>query len=64
MQGWIRAQDPERIGASLHERFLDTHASGRLITPEQSAAALLGHVLGTDGTRSGAVWDVEKTLDL
>jgi NAD(P)-dependent dehydrogenase (short-subunit alcohol dehydrogenase family) len=64
MQGWIRAQDPNRIGSALQERFRDSYESGRLITPEQSAAALLGHLLGDDATRSGAVWDLERTLDI
>lgn len=62
MQGWIRAQDPERVGAALHDRFVDNHASGRLITPEQSAAALLGHLLGPDGERTGARWDLDQTV--
>lgn len=62
MQGWIRGQDPERIGSELHDRFTGTYASGRLITPGQSAAALLGHLLGDDGERSGAVWDLDKTV--
>jgi NAD(P)-dependent dehydrogenase (short-subunit alcohol dehydrogenase family) len=40
MQAWIRQQDPERIGADLHERFNRTYTGGSLITPEHSAAAL------------------------
>jgi NAD(P)-dependent dehydrogenase (short-subunit alcohol dehydrogenase family) len=62
MQGWIRDQDPERVGSALHDRFTATFASGALITPGQSAAALLGHLLG-GGERSGAIWDLEKTVD-
>jgi NAD(P)-dependent dehydrogenase (short-subunit alcohol dehydrogenase family) len=55
MQAWIRRQDPERIGAGLHERFNRNFAEGNLITPEHSAAALLAHLHGDD---TGAVWDV------
>ena len=55
MQAWIRRQDPERIGAGLHERFNRNYAEGTLITPEHSAAALLAHLAGDD---TGAIWDV------
>ena len=55
MQGWIRAQDPERIGRDLHGWFAASFASGTLMTPEESARALLSHLLGED---SGRVWDV------
>jgi NAD(P)-dependent dehydrogenase (short-subunit alcohol dehydrogenase family) len=55
MQAWIRAQDPERIGAGLHQRFHRSFAEGALITPERSAAVLLAHLAGGE---TGAVWDV------
>jgi NAD(P)-dependent dehydrogenase (short-subunit alcohol dehydrogenase family) len=55
MQAWIRRQDPERIGAGLHERFNRNYAEGTLITPEHSGAVLLARLAG-DGT--GDVWDV------
>jgi NAD(P)-dependent dehydrogenase (short-subunit alcohol dehydrogenase family) len=55
MQAWIRSQDPERIGAGLHERFNRNFAEGSLITPERSAAGLLAHLAGDD---TGAIWDV------
>ena len=55
MQQWIRDQPPEQIGTALHERFVANHAQGNLITPRQSAAALLRH-LSTDQT--GQIWDV------
>jgi NAD(P)-dependent dehydrogenase (short-subunit alcohol dehydrogenase family) len=55
MQAWIRQQDPERIGADLHERFNRNFAEGTLITPEHSAAALLAHLAGDD---TGTIWDV------
>jgi NAD(P)-dependent dehydrogenase (short-subunit alcohol dehydrogenase family) len=59
MQGWIRSQDPERIGHALHERFTASHESGTLLTPEQSGQALVAH-LGSDET--GRVWDVTDAL--
>jgi NAD(P)-dependent dehydrogenase (short-subunit alcohol dehydrogenase family) len=62
MQSWIRAQDPERIGVGLHERFVSRHDAGALITPEQSSGALLGHLLGEDSTRTGAIWDLAETV--
>jgi NAD(P)-dependent dehydrogenase (short-subunit alcohol dehydrogenase family) len=55
MQGWIRDQDPAEIGSALHERFVGTYESGALITPEDSAAALLAH-LRSGG--NGQIWDV------
>jgi hypothetical protein len=48
MQAWIRSQDHERIGP-LRERFNRNFAAGTPITPGQSAAALLAHMVG-DGT--------------
>lgn len=62
MQAWIRAQDPKRIGVGLHERFVSRHDAGALITSEQSAEALLGHLLGEDSTRTGAIWDLAETM--
>jgi NAD(P)-dependent dehydrogenase (short-subunit alcohol dehydrogenase family) len=58
MQAWIRGQDPERIGAGLHERFNRNFAEGALITPEHSAAGLLAHLAGDD---TGAIWDVSTS---
>jgi NAD(P)-dependent dehydrogenase (short-subunit alcohol dehydrogenase family) len=55
MQAWIRQQDPERIGAAMHERFNRNFTEGALITPEQSAAGLIAHLSGDD---TGAIWDV------
>lgn len=55
MQGWIRDQDPDEIGDALHARFVERHAAGELISPEQSATALLDH-LRAGGT--GRIWDV------
>jgi NAD(P)-dependent dehydrogenase (short-subunit alcohol dehydrogenase family) len=55
MQAWIRQQDPNRIGAALHERFNRNFSEGTLITPGQSAATLIAHLSGDD---TGAIWDV------
>jgi NAD(P)-dependent dehydrogenase (short-subunit alcohol dehydrogenase family) len=55
MQAWIRDQDRERIGDALHARFHKTFAEGALMTPEQSATALIAHLSGDD---SGSIWDV------
>ena len=55
MQAWIRQQDPERVGAGLHERFTRNFAEGALLTPDSSAAALLARLAGDD---TGQVWDV------
>jgi NAD(P)-dependent dehydrogenase (short-subunit alcohol dehydrogenase family) len=55
MQAWIRGQDPDRIGAALHERFSRSFAEGTLLTPGRSAAALIAHLGGDD---TGAIWDV------
>ena len=55
MQAWIRAQNPDRIGAALHERFNRSFAEGTLISPRQSAAVLLARLNGDD---TGAIWDV------
>ncbi|WP_022887391.1 SDR family NAD(P)-dependent oxidoreductase [Glaciibacter superstes] len=62
MQGWIRSQDPQRIGAGLRDRFVTRYHSGALITPQESANALLGHLLGPDGGRTGAIWDFGDTV--
>ena len=55
MQAWIRDQDPDAIGRALHNRFVERHAAGDLITPEASAAALIRRL---DGDATGEIWDV------
>ncbi len=55
MQAWIRQQDPGRIGTAAYERFNRNFADGTLITPEQSAAALIARLGGDD---TGVIWDV------
>jgi NAD(P)-dependent dehydrogenase (short-subunit alcohol dehydrogenase family) len=57
MQAWIREQDPERIGAGLHERFNRNFAEGILITPEHSASVLLTLLAGEE---TGEIWDVSS----
>ncbi len=54
MQAWIRGQDPDRIGSELHQRFIQSHAAGALLTPQQSAAALLAHL---DSDATGQIWE-------
>lgn len=57
MQQWIRAQDPNRIGQRLHERFVAYHADEALITPAASAAGLMRHLTRTEST-TGQIWQV------
>ena len=54
MQAYIRSQHPDRVGAELHERFTRNHETGALLTPEQSASALLARLTGHD---TGQIWD-------
>jgi NAD(P)-dependent dehydrogenase (short-subunit alcohol dehydrogenase family) len=56
MQGWIRNQPAEEIGATLHERFIESYERGALLTPEQSAKSLLARLAGDD---TGMVWSVD-----
>jgi NAD(P)-dependent dehydrogenase (short-subunit alcohol dehydrogenase family) len=55
MQGWIRSQPAEEIGAALHQRFVTSYEEGELITPGDSAKVLVEHLAGDD---TGQVWDV------
>lgn len=54
MQAWIRGQNPEQIGAELHQRFTSNYEAGTLLTPQHSASLLLPRI-GTPAT--GQVWD-------
>jgi 3-oxoacyl-[acyl-carrier protein] reductase len=56
MHGWIRSQPPEEVGEALHVRFVNMYEDGKLISPEQSARALLTH-LPSDAT--GEIWHVD-----
>ena len=56
MQGWVRAQGPQRVGAALHERFVKNFEGGTLISPEASAASLLRRIAGN---ATGQIWDVQ-----
>ncbi len=60
MQGWIRAQDPQRVGGGLVERFVASHEAGALITAAESARALMDRI-GRDET--GRIWDVADVPD-
>jgi NAD(P)-dependent dehydrogenase (short-subunit alcohol dehydrogenase family) len=59
MQGWIRSQPAEEIGAALHARFTESYARATLLTPEQSAHSLLER-LASHAT--GQIWSVDDTL--
>ncbi|MEV6286186.1 SDR family oxidoreductase [Kribbella sp. NPDC051770] len=54
MQAGIRSEGGGRLDAATHERFLTTHAEGRLITPEESARALVDQL---GGDASGQIWN-------
>lgn len=57
MQGWIRDQDPDQIGAALHERFTTSYQQQTLISPQASAQALLNRLTGE---ATGQVWDAAE----
>jgi NAD(P)-dependent dehydrogenase (short-subunit alcohol dehydrogenase family) len=57
MQAFIRDQDPEQIGAELHQRFVRNHEQGTLLAPDQSAAALLARLPSED---TGQIWDANE----
>jgi NAD(P)-dependent dehydrogenase (short-subunit alcohol dehydrogenase family) len=61
MQAWIRSRDPARVGAELHQRFVDNHKRGRLHTAEESTASLLSR-LGS--SQSGQIWDASDSAPL
>lgn len=56
MQAWIREQEPDRIGAAMHDRFVRNHAAGRLLTTGASAHALVRRIPGDD---TGRIWSVD-----
>jgi NAD(P)-dependent dehydrogenase (short-subunit alcohol dehydrogenase family) len=60
MQAWIREQEPTRIGADLHRRFARSCAEGSLMSPEQSAQALIPHLF-CDAT--GQIWVADAGPD-
>jgi NAD(P)-dependent dehydrogenase (short-subunit alcohol dehydrogenase family) len=55
MQAWIRKQDPEQVGAALHQRFVGNYEQGTLLTPARSAASLLTRL---PSAATGQIWDV------
>lgn len=58
MQGWIRSQPPEQVGAALHERFVANFEGGALLSADESARGLL-HRIASDA--SGEIWDVRDS---
>ncbi|MGW7674581.1 SDR family NAD(P)-dependent oxidoreductase [Streptomyces sp. NPDC054775] len=58
MQQWIREQDPDEIGGELHQRFVNFHEGGQLITANHSASVLLAHLATSE---NGQVWTVAVT---
>ena len=59
MQAFIRDQNPEQIGIGLHRRFVHSYEQGSLLTPDQSAAALLARLPSAD---TGQIWDANDPL--
>lgn len=59
MQAWIRDQDPAVVGDAMHRRFVHNYEQGSLLSPEQSAAALLVRV---NSTATGQLWDANERL--
>jgi NAD(P)-dependent dehydrogenase (short-subunit alcohol dehydrogenase family) len=57
MQAFIRGQDPDQIGAELHQRFTTSYLEGTLISPQQSAQSLLTRL---DSEDTGHIWDVSE----
>jgi len=60
MQAWIRSQSPDAIGHALHDRFVSSHASGELLSPDASAARLLQRLTTAE---SGRIWSVSDPLE-
>ncbi|MGA7835432.1 MAG: SDR family oxidoreductase [Acidimicrobiales bacterium] len=56
MQGWIRSRPIEEVGSALHNRFVEWHERGELITPEASARSLMERL---SSEASGEIWSVE-----
>jgi 3-oxoacyl-[acyl-carrier protein] reductase len=54
MQAFIRDQNPDRIGAGLHDRFTRNYQEGALLSPEHSASSLLARL---PTTATGQIWD-------
>ncbi|MBZ6106513.1 MULTISPECIES: SDR family NAD(P)-dependent oxidoreductase [Streptomyces] len=55
MQAAIRRTGEGRLDDTTYARFVRNHEEGGLITPEQSARALVGRM---GGNASGQIWDV------
>lgn len=60
MQDWIRERGKGRLRDDTHRHFLRVHAQGALISPADSAAALLRRLPGPD---NGRIWDVTESSE-
>ena len=58
MQAWIRRQPGEQIGEALHQRFVDMHEGGTLITPDESARSMVSHLVSE---YTGQVWNFARS---
>jgi 3-oxoacyl-[acyl-carrier protein] reductase len=59
MQAWIPGRDSGQIGAALHDYFAQTHARGRLLTPEASARSMVARLVEE---ATGQIWDVADPI--
>ncbi|MBE1604628.1 SDR family NAD(P)-dependent oxidoreductase [Actinopolymorpha pittospori] len=59
MQTWLRDSGKGRLSASTYMHFVDSHANGSLIRPEDSARSLVARL---DGAATGQVWAAHDQL--
>lgn len=59
MQALIRAEGEGKVSAATHARFVRNLEDRMLITPDQSARALVGRLAGE---ATGEIWDVADSL--
>ena len=57
MQRWIREQDPDKIGAGLHDRFVQAQPTA--IDPDVAAKALIAHL---HRDKTGQIFDIAVKL--
>jgi NAD(P)-dependent dehydrogenase (short-subunit alcohol dehydrogenase family) len=53
MQGWIRRQSPDDVGARLHAAFIENYKKGALTDPRDSAQSLLERI---PSDTTGEIW--------